>query len=148
MRSPDSVTLRIAALPDAGDPAQEALSPGRDVGILGIDFSTRRRNRINGRITGRDAGGIRVAVASELRELPAIHTAAHSALPGRIAGWLHRHPSNRLGHLDDGAHAAIAAADTFFVASRSRAGNGAMLSARIFHTAAVARASFASTATC
>ena len=31
--------------------------PDRSVGILGIDFSTRRRNRANGRIVSRDANG-------------------------------------------------------------------------------------------
>src|SRR6202162_905429 len=50
VQSPDPVTLHIAALADAGDPAAEALAPDRDIGILGIDFSTRRRNRVNGRI--------------------------------------------------------------------------------------------------
>ena len=43
------------------------------------------------------------------------------------------HPVESLDHLDGAARAAIAAADTFFVASRSRAGNGAMFGADISH---------------
>src|SRR5271168_3176518 len=50
VQSPDPATLCIAALPDVADPAAEGLVAGREVGILGIDFSTRRRNRVNGRI--------------------------------------------------------------------------------------------------
>jgi len=132
VRSPDAATLHIAALPDAGDPAQEALSPGRDVGVLGIDFSTRRRNRINGRITGRDAGGISVAVAQSFGNCPQYiqRRTATSPEPPQQAG---SPPVESMGHLDGLAHAAIAAADTFFVASRSRAGNGAMYGADISH---------------
>ncbi len=99
VQSPDPVTLHIAALPDTGDPAAEALAPARDIGILGIDFSTRRRNRANGRILGRDAGG----------------------------------PVESFDHLDEAAQAAIERADTFFVASRSRAGKGAAYGADISH---------------
>src|SRR5580704_14590933 len=54
VQSPDPSTLRIAAYPDIGDPAAEALVQNRSVGILGVDFSTRRRNRANGRISSRN----------------------------------------------------------------------------------------------
>src|ERR1700736_3038259 len=66
VQSPDPRTLHIAALPDAADPAAEALAPGRNIGILGIDFSTRRRNRANGRILSCDAGVIKVGVAQSI----------------------------------------------------------------------------------
>jgi uncharacterized protein len=131
VRSPDPATLHIAALPDAGDPAQGALSPGRDVGVLGIDFSTRRRNRINGRITGRDAGGISVAVTQSFGNCPQ-YIQRRTASPG-LPGEAGSHPVESMGHLDGVARAAIAAADTFFVASRSRAGIGAAYGADISH---------------
>ncbi len=53
--SPDPKTLRIGALPDAGDPLAEALTVGAKVGLLGIELSTRRRNRQNGRVVARSA---------------------------------------------------------------------------------------------
>src|ERR1035438_838003 len=62
VQSPDPVTLHLLALPKVGDPAAEALIPNREIGILGIDFSTRRRNRANGRIRSRDAHAISVTV--------------------------------------------------------------------------------------
>ena len=43
--SPDARTLRIAALPDRGDPAAPWFEPGARIGLLGIALATRRRNR-------------------------------------------------------------------------------------------------------
>lgn len=133
VQSPDPVTLHISALPDAGDPAAEALAPDRDIGILGIDFSTRRRNRANGRILSREAGGIRVAVNQSFGNCPQYiqeRTVAFSR--GESTGEV----SNALesfDHLDEAAQSAIEGADTFFVASRSRAGSGAPYGADISH---------------
>src|SRR5258708_7261833 len=70
VQSPDPATLHIAILPDAGDPAAKALAVDRDIGILGIDFSTRRRNRANGRIQSLEAGGITVAVNQSFGNCP------------------------------------------------------------------------------
>jgi ferredoxin-NADP reductase/predicted pyridoxine 5'-phosphate oxidase superfamily flavin-nucleotide-binding protein len=69
MSSPDSRTLRIDARPGPGDPLRDtfvgaageeppAETPDfanafSDVGLLGIEFDTRRRNRVNGRIASR-----------------------------------------------------------------------------------------------
>src|SRR5262245_8002834 len=47
LQSPDSVTLRVEALPNANDPSVGGLRPGGEVGLLGLDLATRRRNRAN-----------------------------------------------------------------------------------------------------
>ncbi len=133
IQSPDSETLHIAALPDTGDPAAEALAPARDIGILGIDFSTRRRNRANGRILGRDAGGISVAVNQSFGNCPQYiqkRTIASSRVePTEFMS----NPVESFDHLDAAAQAAIERADTFFVASRSHPGDGAAYGADISH---------------
>jgi hypothetical protein len=80
VQCPDPNTLHIAALPETGDPAAPGLIPGQEIGILGIDFSTRRRNRANGRVVSRDAGGIRVAISQSFGNCPQyiqLRTAAH-----------------------------------------------------------------------
>ena len=46
--SPDPHTLAVAAA--------STLAPGAPVGLLGIDFATRRRNRANGRLVAVDDG--------------------------------------------------------------------------------------------
>src|SRR5215470_4341314 len=62
VHSPDPVTLRVDAMLDALDPAAVAFARGQEIGILGLDLSTRRRNRANGHITDVDAAGFTVAV--------------------------------------------------------------------------------------
>jgi predicted pyridoxine 5'-phosphate oxidase superfamily flavin-nucleotide-binding protein len=133
VQSPDPLTLQIAALPDAGDPAAEALAPDRDIGILGIDFSTRRRNRANGRIVKREAGGITVAVNQSFGNCPQYiqQRIVASSRVGSAEGV--SNPVESFDHLDEAAQAAIERADTFFVASRSRTGNGAAYGADISH---------------
>jgi hypothetical protein len=44
----DEQTLRINALPDERDPLHDNLEEGGDIGLLLIDFATRRRLRVNG----------------------------------------------------------------------------------------------------
>jgi uncharacterized protein len=134
VQSPDPSTLHIAAVPDVGDPAAEALVPDRSVGILGIDFSTRRRNRVNGRILSSDAHAIGVAVDQSFGNCPQYIQLRTLASEPRVATALAA-PADveRFGHLDEAAQAAIASADTFFVASRSRTGHGAAFGADISH---------------
>ena len=55
--SPDPRTLRIDARPVRGDALEGALGEGADLGLLGIEFGTRRRNRLNGRVA-RDGSGV------------------------------------------------------------------------------------------
>ena len=139
MQSPDSVTLHIAALPHAGDPAATALAPGHEIGILGIDLSTRRRNRANGHILdreplGRDgAGGIRVAVNQSFGNCPQYIQQRALAPSSVAAATTVAPPTESLDHLDEAAQDTIRRADTFFVASRSRSGVGAAYGADISH---------------
>lgn len=113
--SPDPATLRIDALPDASDPAAGNFAPGKEIGLLGIDFSTRRRNRANGEITGADAGGFTVGVRQSFGNCP-------QYIQGRVAhfGRIAAADAEPLDGLDDEARKTIARADTFFVATRSR----------------------------
>ena len=49
-KSPDPNTLLINAQPVPGDALEGALVPGTDLGVIGIEFATKRRNRVNGRL--------------------------------------------------------------------------------------------------
>jgi uncharacterized protein len=133
VRSPDPVTLHIAALPDAGDPAARAFALDRDIGILGIDFSTRRRIRANGRIVGCEAGGIRVAVSQSFGNCPQYIQRRAIAPPQFTSANAVSTPVEAFDHLDEAARSSIEGTDTFFVASRSRTGSGAAFGADISH---------------
>jgi predicted pyridoxine 5'-phosphate oxidase superfamily flavin-nucleotide-binding protein len=113
--SPDPTTLRIAALPPADDPAIRHFVQGSEIGLLGIDLSNRRRNRVNGLIVSVD-GGLTVRVRQSFGNCPQyIQTRTpRRRATGPVA-------LEELAALDCSARAAIAAADTLFVASRSRA---------------------------
>ena len=118
IQSPDPVTLRIGALSAADDPAASTFRAGAEIGMLGLDFTTRRRNRANGRLIAVD-DGLTVEIAQSFGNC-AQYIQTRAPAPHAAAGA----PAERLDHLDDAARALIAASDTFFIASRSRAGIG------------------------
>lgn len=117
--SPDPMTLRIDALPREGDPAATDFAAGIEIGLLGIDLSTRRRNRANGRIVTRDEG-LTVHIAQSFGNCPQYIQTRKVVGRDRKAG-----PVETLAGLDEAARDLIESADTFFVASRGRAELGA-----------------------
>ena len=111
--SPDPRTLTVAAKPLAGDPLADNLEAGADIGILGIELPTRRRNRLNGKVTGVTADGFDLAVSQSFGNCPQFIqaravAAAPAARPGRVT---------RASSFDTAARALITNADTLFVAS-------------------------------
>ncbi|MBU6958250.1 pyridoxamine 5'-phosphate oxidase family protein [Pseudomonas sp. CVAP len=111
--SPEPAQLQLDSLPTLDDPAQ--LHAGAAIGLLGIELHTRRRNRINGRVSAIGAQGLSVSVEQsfgncpqyiQLRQFESVPLADPST---RIA--------QRLNSLDDAATAMIRDADTLFVAS-------------------------------
>jgi predicted pyridoxine 5'-phosphate oxidase superfamily flavin-nucleotide-binding protein len=126
--SPDPNKLEIAARPDRDDPAGEFFVPGAPVGILGIDPATRRRNRASGVLASIGDDRMTVRVTQSFGNCPQyIQTRfwqGGPSEPGR---------AERFTGLDAGAAALIAGADTFFVASSSGGGAGAMGGVDISH---------------
>jgi uncharacterized protein len=111
--SPDCRTLRIAAAPQAADPASSLLVPGAPIGVLGIEPPTRRRNRTNGRIALADREGITIAVEQSFGNCPQyIQTREVRFAAVTEPCWI-----EPLEGLDSRAAELIAAQDTFFVAS-------------------------------
>lgn len=124
VQSPDPATLRIGALPGTGDPAAAGLVVGREVGLLGLDFTTRRRNRANGRLEAAAADGLTIRIAQSFGNCPQYIQTRHPTAVARLLSPAPA-PVERFDGLNDTARALIAAADTFFVASRSRPEVGA-----------------------
>jgi uncharacterized protein len=115
MRAPDPTTLRINARLAADDPAAWGLAAGHAVGLLGLDLSTRRRNRANGHVVLLDEAGVTVAIDQSFGNCAQyIQTRQPTSRPSTSS------PAEAFEGLDDAARRLIAAADTFFVASRSR----------------------------
>ena len=118
---PDPQTLRIEALLDSCDPFCAPMAEGVAVGMLGIDFVTRRRNRVNGRILSISPTGFTVAVEQSFGNCAKyIQARAITAAPAGNA--VPRNDIEFFAGLDSEARNLIGAADTFFVASSSGPG--------------------------
>ncbi|MEZ4333833.1 MAG: pyridoxamine 5'-phosphate oxidase family protein [Myxococcota bacterium] len=116
MTSPDPRRLELAGLPAPGDPTRAGLAEGAAVGLLGIELSTRRRNRLNGQVRDRRPNGFAVEVEQSFGNCPQYITrrepdaATDAADPAADL-------VETLSALDGDAQALIRAADTAFVAS-------------------------------
>lgn len=114
--SPDPRTLVIDARPAPGDALDGAFAAGADIGILGVELATRRRNRMNGRIESDGAGVLVCAVGQTFGNCPQyIRERAWRRVDGAPAG-----PPRRGRSLTPAQRAWIASADTFFIASGHR----------------------------
>jgi len=70
LSSPDEQTLKVTAKSLFGDPLATILAPGIDIGFLGIELHTRRRNRINGIVTTNYVDGFEVQVGQSFGNCP------------------------------------------------------------------------------
>jgi predicted pyridoxine 5'-phosphate oxidase superfamily flavin-nucleotide-binding protein len=113
--APDPHRLRVDAQLAVDDPLAGVLEVGADIGLLGIELPTRRRNRMNGTIAALDADGMTVGVRQsfgncpryiQLRELEPVPSEAHTERPV----W-------NGDRLDDAGRALLVAADTIFIAT-------------------------------
>lgn len=116
VRSPAPTTLRIDALAAPEDPAASTFYDGSPIGLLGLDLTTRRRNRANGRVTALDTRGLTVAIDQSFGNCAQYIQTRRPTPLSRIGT-----AAEELARLDPAARSTIAGADTFFVASRSRA---------------------------
>ena len=116
MSSPDPRTLDFTLQRDPLDPADAGQEDGDAVGLLGIEFHTRRRNRMNGTLRRTSTAGHRVEVGQSFGNCPQyiqqrdFSFVRNPALPSQA---LREETDVLLGRARD----IVAAADTFFVAS-------------------------------
>jgi len=117
VRSTTPQRLIIGAHPGPGDALEDALVVGADLGLLGIDFETRRRNRVNGRIADGDSSALELYVDQSFGNCPQyIHERAWRLLPAPSE----RKSARRVSRLTASMRERIRAADTFFIASGHR----------------------------
>ncbi len=115
--SPDPQRLRVEARPSPGDALASGWTEGSDVGVLGIELSTRRRNRVNGRLARTTETGFELAVDQSFGNCPQ-HITERSAYQEPMAA----RPSARRGtSLSARQRRLVERADTFFLATGHRA---------------------------
>ncbi len=117
LRAADAHTAHVEARPSAGDPLADVWPLTGPVGLLAIDFETRRRMRVNGRSAAAKDGGIDIAVRESYSNCPKyiqireIRRASERAEPAAPSS------GNELGPDQIGL---VERSDTFFVASYHR----------------------------
>lgn len=117
LSTPDPTTMQVNALATIGDPLESSLTPGAPLGLLGIETTTRRRNRMNGRVAEIGSSGFALTVDQSFGNCPQYiqtRTVDFIREPNAPAG-----PGNsaHFDTLDDSARELISSADTFFVSS-------------------------------
>jgi uncharacterized protein len=111
--SPHPKALRFSIDFSAAMPAVQALASGADVGILGIDLATRRRNRLNGVVSAIREDAIEVAVVQAYGNCPKYISLREWREAPPTPAYL-ASESDALGIAEQ---AILTAADTFFIAS-------------------------------
>ena len=134
MTSPDPRRLELSALPLFGDPLNETLKPGTEVGLLGLEPATRRRNRLTGRIDTVGAEGFAIAVEQSFGNCPQYIQTRDIEILSEVDAPATERPVSRSDRFDDKTRALIEAADTLFIATATaEAGDSPALGADVSH---------------
>jgi uncharacterized protein len=115
LSTPDDRTLQVIAKPLFGDPLINTLANGIDIGLLGIELHTRRRNRLNGRVTAIHADGFDVQVGQSFGNCPQYIQARMFELGENTLTT----PTlvQQIATFGEAEQAMIKASDTFFIAT-------------------------------
>lgn len=117
LTSPDSKRLDVAAEPLPGAPLAGALREGMELGLLGLEFQSRRRNRMNGKVLSLGPGVFSVAVDQSFGNCPRFiqtRDLASGADAGRGAGPKTTQRGDTLGPAQ---RVLVQKADTFFIST-------------------------------
>ncbi len=114
VHSPDAQHLRFDVAPIDGDPVKAGLALGVPLGVLGIQPSTRRRNRISGRVSAIDELGFTVEVVQSYGNCP-------QYIQARVLCFLDsprpRQEIIRADHLSQADRMLLERSDTFYIAT-------------------------------
>lgn len=114
--SPDEYTMVIKSRELPGEPDDLHLDPGSKISVVGVQFETRRRNRLNATIIRSDDDEITMKVDQSYGNCPKyIQIRNTTAKPAEIDTQVH----SRTTSLTDIDVDLIGKTDTFFIASRA-----------------------------
>ncbi len=116
IRSPNETTMQVNAAPTIGDALRGNLRVGSPLGFLAIDFETRRRNRLTGKIIAVDQDGFAIKVDQSFGNCPQYIQSRTSTSIDPVDGL---EPAGKIttSLSADELAERLSAADTFFIAS-------------------------------
>lgn len=115
--SPHDRRLDVATRPLADDPLGAALQAGAPIGVVGVELSTRRRNRMNASVRHVDEGGFSLDVVQSFGNCPQYIQTHNVTYVREPDADVVRPRSDRFSELDGQAREAISTANSFYVAS-------------------------------
>ncbi|MEN8446774.1 MAG: pyridoxamine 5'-phosphate oxidase family protein [Cyanobacteria bacterium J06555_13] len=137
LSTPDEYTLRVTAQLLPGDPLAGLLGSdarGRDIGVLGIELKTRRRNRINGTLSRVDATGFNIRVGQSFGNCPQyIQSREVMGVRTESTASKSSFQVHEMTSLSERAQRFITAADTFFISTAYQASAGAASGVDVSH---------------
>lgn len=123
INTPSENEMRISGWPLAGEGILDGLTDSAAVGLLGLDFSNRRRNRMNGRISKLQRDGnsqqlteMTIAVDQAFGNCPKYIQTRQLLSPPTPKNSVR--PTFRSQHFSDRQQQLITQADSFFIASQ------------------------------
>lgn len=114
VQSPDDHSLLFDTQALRGDALEASLVAGSEIGLLGIELATRRRNRVNGTITETGATGLRFDVVQAFGNCPQYITEREWR---QVDVDPTRSSASRHDRLDAEMQTWVRSADTLFIAS-------------------------------
>ena len=117
VNSPDPRTLEIHSQPLYGDPLNDNLTQGAQLGLLGIEFSTRRRNRLNGDVSLMDKGFLQINVGQSFGNCPQYIQARDFEFLPTIDHIGEPRPVRTITKFDQRVREIVSQADQFYIAT-------------------------------
>jgi hypothetical protein len=111
--APDARTVRLDAAPLPGDPLERALDAGGPVGLLAIDSPSRRRMRVNGRLSRAADGAVLIEAAQVYSNCPRYIRPREAELAAPAAP----ESITQSGGMTEAQREWVRRADTFFIAT-------------------------------
>jgi predicted pyridoxine 5'-phosphate oxidase superfamily flavin-nucleotide-binding protein len=104
----------------SGDPLSDAFSAGAEFGLLGLEFHTRRRNRVNVRVNNRTENRVSLSVQQSFGNCPKYIQQRQVTGARNQCGATGSGTTTSIDALNGAVADIIAQADTIFIASSAR----------------------------
>ncbi len=114
VQSPNPRRLQVMAKTVKGDALENSFVIGAEIGLLGIELETRRRNRVNGRLSKIDKQGFSITVDQSFGNCPQYIS---KRVWHQIKNNTQKARATQHTRLNDHMRSWIAKADTLFIAS-------------------------------
>lgn len=135
IKSPDQQSLKLETPRIYGDPLNENLSNDSAIGILGLQFEARRRNRLSAKVDSANASSLNLTVVQSFGNCPQYIQAREAEYLPRVGSIGEELPRSIFSTLSERAKKIINNADNFYIATHHKdqnddASNGADISHR------------------